>query len=466
MTGIRHSMSVARALATSSFALAASFAVFGDPPAKAPSGPQAPPALAPPTTTLDPRVDATKITKQELPSLPREVVRPLPATHRIAARAADVPIGDESYAAARRAIDSGLAYLRKSQRPSGAWMEKEAVQPTDQPRASTAALAVTAMGAKAFMQVVPDDVQGRKALATVANAIRERGYDGAAEGGVGTYVASAVVSALAASGDRGLEDELRDGIAWLKKNQWDQSEGIAPDQDWFGGAGYGRSKRPDLSNTQMMLDAFHDAGVSPDDPAVQRALAFVERSQNVRSNDATWAKGGSSDGGFVYTPANGGESFASDKAGEGRSGEKLPAGQPRSLRSYGSMTYAGFKSLLYAGLSRDDERVKAAFDWICRHYTFDENPGLGPEGLFYYLHAMSRALLASQQQTIPSIGSDGATKDRNWREDLVAALVARQRPDGSWVNSADRWEESQPDLVTIYSLLALEEAIKPTLRTE
>ena len=425
------------------------------------------PALQPPTAPLDERIDATKVTRSETPALPREVVQPLPAVHRIALRAEEVPVASDTFAKARESINSGLAFLRKSQRPSGAWMEKEKVQPTDQPRSSSASLAVTAMGAKAFQQVGEHSTAATKAMSFIVASLREDGYEGAAKRGVGTYVASAVVSALAASGNREFDEELQSGIRWLKQSQWDQSEGLSADQDWFGGSGYGNSKRPDLSNTQFMLDALHDAGVSPDDPAVQRALAFVARTQNLPSaNETAWSKAGSGDGGFVYTPANGGESFASDAAGEGRYGEKMPAGQPRSLRSYGSMTYAGFKSLLYAGLSRDDPRVKAAFGWICQHYTFTENPGLGQEGLFYYFHAMARALVASQQNFIPVVAKDGSSKNNAWREDLITAVTKLQREDGSWTNSAGRWEESQPDLATIYAILALEEALKPTVLAE
>ena len=40
------------------------------------------------------------------------------------------------------------------------------------------------------------------------------------------------------------------------------------------------------------------------------------------------------------------------------------------------MTYAGLKSMIYAGLSRDDPRVKAVLSYIIQHYTVDENPGL------------------------------------------------------------------------------------------
>jgi squalene-hopene/tetraprenyl-beta-curcumene cyclase len=210
----------------------------------------------------------------------------------------------------------------------------------------------------------------------------------------------------------------------------------------------------------MMVEAMHDAGVSPDDPAMQRALAFVARTQNRKeSNPAAWAQNGTGDGGFVYSPANGGESFASEDAGEGRYGEKLAV---RSLRSYGSMTYAGYKSLLYAGLSADDPRVKDALGWITANFTFVENPGLGQQGYFYYTHAMSRAMHASRLDSV----TDAKGAARDWRVELVDALVSRQREDGSWKNDTARWEEASEELATIYSVLALQEVLKPRVTAE
>ena len=149
--------------------------------------------------------------------------------------------------------------------------------------------------------------------------------------------------------------------------------------------------------------------------------------------------------------------MASEAAGEGQHGELIPAGEPRALRSYGSMTYAGFKSMLYAGLSADDVRVRAAFDWIRRNWSFEENPGLGQQGLFYYYHTMARALVVAQQDVITDEDGDR----HNWREELIAALATRQRPDGSWRNDADRWLEGEPVMATVYAVLALEEALKP-----
>jgi squalene-hopene/tetraprenyl-beta-curcumene cyclase len=154
--------------------------------------------------------------------------------------------------------------------------------------------------------------------------------------------------------------------------------------------------------------------------------------------------------------------MASEVAGEGRHGEHIPEGHPPSLRSYGSMTYAGFKSMLYAGMSPDDVRVRAAFDWIRRHWTFDENPGLGGQGLFYYYHTMARALAVGQQHHVV----DAEDVRHNWREELIDAIVSRQRPDGSWQNTADRWLEGQPVLATVYAVLALEEALKPVMAAE
>ncbi|MSR44658.1 MAG: hypothetical protein EXS15_04775 [Phycisphaerales bacterium] len=423
--------------------------------------------LAPPTAPLDSRIVKEKVTEQEPTTILGAIIQPLPAIHRVATSAAEVPCSEATWTAARGAIDLALTRLRATQDASGGWMVTKAAAGTDQPQPSSAAsTAVTALALKAFAQagaLPATDPAAQKALTLIRQ--RVRGGDGFfspdPSGGLGNYVASAVVSGLAAVDDPSDRPLIEEAVEWLTRAQWDQSEGVSPRMDWFGGSGYGKWGRPDLSNTQMMLDALHDAQVSADDPGVQRALVFLTRTQNLAAtNPVAWVESGSQDGGFVYTPANGGESFASDAAGEGRYGEKMPAGTPRSLRSYGSMTYAGFKSLLYAGLTKDDPRVQAAFVWIRRHWTFAENPGLGQQGYYYFVHAMARALLASGQDQI----MDNHDVIHSWRDELVAAIVARQRPDGSWINTASRWEEGDADLCTTYCVLALEEAIKPTTR--
>jgi len=83
---------------------------------------------------------------------------------------------------------------------------------------------------------------------------------------------------------------------------------------FYGGVGYGRSGRPDLSNLAFFVQAMHDAKVPPDDPAFQRALVFLQRTQMQESvNDQAYAKG-STQGGFIYST-----SPSKDRPGEGQS---------------------------------------------------------------------------------------------------------------------------------------------------
>ncbi|MCA9286868.1 MAG: hypothetical protein KDA22_16710 [Phycisphaerales bacterium] len=439
----------------------------------APAGPSSAerPAFVPPTVPLDPRIKSDRITESDPPALPAELHQPLAASLRIATDPAQVPLPPALQERARAALTKGLDYLRAKQAPNGGWMETASAAPSnDSARPAPVAVAVTALALKALAQATAtapaDDPAIERAAGFIASAQRPDGtFD---DGGMSSYVHSCVVAGLASLQDARMTDRLQQALRTLIALQWDQGEGVSARQDWFGGVGYGHNGRPDLSNTQLMLDALHDAGVSPDDPAVQRALAFVVRAQNLKStNSATWAQAGPDDGGFVYTPANGGESMASQAAGEGRYGELLPDQAKRSLRSYGSMTYAGFKSLLYCGLAPDDLRVRAAYDWIRRHFSFHENPGMGQEGLYYYYHAMARALVAAQQPTIiplvPAADGTDAVKEgtpQNWRLVLVESLLERQRDDGSWLNTADRWLEGNPELCTIYAALALEEVLK------
>jgi squalene-hopene/tetraprenyl-beta-curcumene cyclase len=409
---------------------------------------------------LDERIDPSRITEVEPAPAAELIAQPLPAAHRIAGDPTSIPLEEERYLMARHAIAGALDYLSSKQAADGSWLQGEVTATTDEPTTpAPVGVAVTALAVKAFAQSGTKSPQLDRGIDYLLQATgTEQGFALGTEGRLGTYVASAVGSALASIDDPLVADRLASAIAWLKTAQWDEGEGLKANQDWYGGVGYGNRGRPDLSNTQMMLDALHDAGVSPEDPSVQRALQFVSRTQNLKSsNGADWARNGSNDGGFIYTAANGGESLGSEYAGEGRNGEFMPEGEARSLRSYGSMTYAGFKSLLYAGLTSEDPRVRAAFDWIRRHWTFAENPGLGQQGWFYYLHAMSRALGATQQPTITT--PDGTI--HVWREELIDPLSSEQRPDGSWVNTEPRWMEDDPVLATIYATLALQEALKP-----
>jgi squalene-hopene/tetraprenyl-beta-curcumene cyclase len=232
---------------------------------------------------------------------------------------------------------------------------------------------------------------------------------------------------------------LKRADAFVCGQQWDAGEGTDSSNFNFGGAGYGKSKRPDLSNTAFFMDALRAMNHDKDDPAVQQALVFISRCQNFESeHNTTPFSAKSPDGGFYYTPAAGGSSMA---------GQTDTGG----LRSYGSMTYAGLKSMIFAGVGPDDPRVKAAYGWIQKNYTLEANPGMGAAGQYYYYHTFAKALDAMRLAAV----EDDKGEKHDWRAELVSALASRQKEDGSWINENDRWLEGDPNLVTSYALLAL-----------
>jgi squalene-hopene/tetraprenyl-beta-curcumene cyclase len=243
----------------------------------------------------------------------------------------------------------------------------------------------------------------------------------------------------AANSDGRFNTIVKNAEAFLKRGQFGDTDGMQPSNVAYGGAGYGQAERPDLSNTHFLLDALKAAGEGPDDEAFKRALVFVSRCQNLESEyNTTEFPAKNPDGGFYYTPAGGGRSLAGNTDNGG-------------LRSYASMTYAGLKSMIYCGVNADDPRVKAAVQWAREHYSLDENPGMADAGLYYYYHLFAKALSAIKTPTV----TDAQGQTHNWRDDLVAALVSRQQPDGSWVNKNARWMEGDANLVTGYALLAL-----------
>jgi len=351
---------------------------------------------------------------------------------------------------ARELIRRGAAFLLSVQEPDGGW-------------AADTGPGITCLALKALIQeptVGPDHPAVKRGVEFVRRFAREDGGIYSAEGLLKNYESSVALSMFAAleqaiahtasapSQPSAYAEDIARLQRFLKDNQWDEGEGKTPQDPWYGGAGYGRGRRPDLSNTQMMLEALHDSGLPQDDPVYRKALVFIQRCHMLgEHNDQPFARG-SSQGGFIYSPAGGGESKA----------ETVDVNGKPELRCYGSMTYAGFKSMLYAGLSRDDPRVQAALRWIKRYWTLDSNPNMpekrSQEGLFYYYHVFARALSAFGENVI----TDAAGREHNWRRELVEKLIARQRPDGSWINDADRWMEGIPALTTTYSMLALQAA--------
>ena len=92
------------------------------------------------------------------------------------------------------------------------------------------------------------------------------------------------------------------------------------------------------------------------------------------------------------------------------------------------------------------------------NYTLDVNPGTSKKhGLFYFYNAFAKVMLAYGADSF----TDGKGQQHNWRNELAQKLLSLQAPDGSWANrDSNAWWEDRPQLVTAWSVIALEQALK------
>jgi squalene-hopene/tetraprenyl-beta-curcumene cyclase len=270
--------------------------------------------------------------------------------------------------------------------------------------------------------------------------------------GVKVYTTSVSIEALLDGGRAEDLPVVSDAREFLVIVQADAGEGYSSDEDpHFGGVGYGGDERPDLSNTQMAIEAAARAGEPADSLFYRQALLFLERNQNLGEvASRSWPR---ADGGMMVAGTDGGATYmpGSSPAGEDAQGEGRFV-----ARSYGSMTYALTKSYLICGLDPSDERVQAAIRWLGTHFTLDTNPGFddpirASDGRYYYYMAMARTLRLLQDDLV-----DASGESIDWRGQLDRYLRAEQRIDGSWINEhSARWLEGAPPLCSAYAVLAL-----------
>jgi squalene-hopene/tetraprenyl-beta-curcumene cyclase len=348
----------------------------------------------------------------------------------------------------RLAYDRGLAFLKSKQNPdSGQWGEAEPV----------------AFTGLALSAVMLDPSRDRN---SPAPPFAEKGYtfllkNAQPDGGIyvkarANYNTSLALMALLMNPKLENEQTLLAARRFVIGQQNDFDEKGKQDNPCDGGVGYGTPKgdqpaHADMSNTHFALEALYyaqalladkgDAAKGEPQLNYSAAIDFIKRCQNLPgSNNAPWVSTDPKDrGGFVYAP------------GETR-GETVKTADGRTaLRSYGSISYAGLLSFIYAGLKADDPNVKAVIQWLSENYTLDENPGMQKQGLFYYYHTMAKALALAKLDAFKT--KDGRVID--WRLDLTKKLLSTQQGDGSWKNTEGRWMESDDVLVTSYTLLAL-----------
>lgn len=342
----------------------------------------------------------------------------------------------------RHSLETGYAYLLKSQLPNGSWKDDPAI---------------TALVLYSFV-LEPKYAPDKKIQAAISRGyayletfVREDG--GIYSKAYRNYVTAVCLMAFSETGLQKYRDIIANAKNFLIRFQVDEGEDIQKGHPYYGGIGYGGDDRPDLSNTQLALEAIKSAETYESRynlviPATvnqieteekelglhwQKALVFLSRCQNIKSVNTMPYAG--DDGGFIYETGT----YKEDRS-----------------HSYGSMTYAGVKSLLYARVGRNDIRVQRAVDWIKSHYTLEENPGFGTASLFYYYMTAAKCLDALGEDLLV----DHQGEKHFWRKDMLEKLISIQKEDGYWVNENGRYWENIKDLATAYAVIAIKFAAK------
>ena len=346
----------------------------------------------------------------------------------------------------QRGIDRGLQWLQKNQQAQGYWSTP------DQPAVTALALvAFKGDPERRYKANEPEWMQrGFKYLLSCA-----RPDGGIHNSNLVTYNTSIAMLALLAAEKDEYDPILRKARQFLVGLQKDFGALGTNDNAFDGGIGYGtKYQHSDMGNTLQALEALYysrhlvqkDATNKDKDLNWQAAIHFLQNCQNLPSvNKEPWVSTDVKDrGGFVYYP------------GHSMAGGTTNQNGRVALRSYGSISYGGLLSYIYADLKKEDPRVVAVFDWLRSNYTVDENPGMGPQGLYYYFHTMAKALSIYGVKQLPL--ANGQVVD--WRRDLAMRLLNLQQRDGSWANENNRWWEKDPALVTSYGVLTLEIIIR------
>jgi hypothetical protein len=326
-------------------------------------------------------------------------------------------------------VNRAIEFLAERQAQNGSLSPQIGIGPT----------AIAALGLLRSGRTTADP-QIEKSLKYLEEYVQENGGIYSPGGPISTYeTCIALVCFQEANRDHRYDKTIHAAEKFIRGGQWEEKRGKDKSDTAYGGVGYGPKSGPDLSNTSFLIDALKAAGNGPEDETMKRALVFVSRCQNLESEYNTTPNAAKvNDGGFYYNPTLSKQDADRQTANGG-------------LRSYGSMTYSGLKSMIYAGLTKDDPRVKAAVQWIRKHYDLKSNPGMGDAGLYYYYLTFAKTLDALGLDEV----EDAKGVKHDWRRELTEELARRQQKNGSWVNTNDRWMEGDANLATAFSLLAL-----------
>lgn len=339
------------------------------------------------------------------------------------------PPEDPRVVAAKRAMAAGAAFLWARENADGAFVsDRYAFMAMGQSLTPFTLLALAR---------VPADVhpfynaRAGKAFGRILAFANAEGAIGFADAAVDypTYSTALAVRAFATLKPGRWEDHVAPLVGWLKTQQFLAADGWGghPAEGGFGMGSLEVRTPPDsghvdLSMTRRALEALAAAGAL-DDARRTAARGFLGRCRTA-------------DGGYVYSPVE----EVLNKAGKSEEGP----------RSYGSATADGLLALLAIGVPATDPEVVAALDRLKGLHTPDENPGLGEGPAPGFARAMRGYYRACSAEVFLALGGP-----EGWEDGLIDAILAEQKPDGSWQNELTAQKEDDPVVATGFALSAL-----------
>jgi len=362
--------------------------------------------------------------------------------------------------AQKRAIN----YLLEHQSSNGAWK-------SDTYGVFKDGTALTPLVLSALLAVEPDHAAARKAARWLADFVQSNGSIKPPSYGFdfSLYTSAVSVTIFSHPAWKGAFNPQRGSwLNYLRERQLTEELGWKPEDREYGGWGYCRTiprkgkagelvpplLESNLSATTFALEALKAGGVLADDPSWKKALTFVKRCQNW-NDDEEQRDEKFDDGGFFFIY----DDPVRNKAGVAGTDRR---GIDRYF-SYGSTTADGLRCLLSCGEKNDSARVQVARKWLGSNFEASIHPGTyaplreldRQATYFYYAASMARTpidqfMVLNKQKKIGM-----------WIESLGQALLASQRPDGSWVNPAHAFRENEPLVATPFAVLALAEVRKP-----
>ena len=343
---------------------------------------------------------------------------------------------DETGTAADLAAKA-VAFLRPRQGADGSWSG-------DRKEPGITALVVTAMLRSG--RVTPDDPAVAKGLAYLERFLGPKG--GLSEAPHSVYSTSVALMAFQAANKGGRFDRvIKGGQDFLKATQWDEGEGKGRERPAVRRPGLWRGNSRPTSRTRRSSSKHCTTPACP--PMTRhfkRPWCSYLGARTSRASSTTCRGGQGQRRRFRLHPDRGEQR----DDGQGRQGRgKMQGGGDGDLRSSAGMTYAGLKSMIYAGLTQDDLGSRPPSNTSASIIRSTKTPDRASEASITTTRRSPRRWHSRQADADRRQG-----KEHNWRAELVAALAKRQEANGSWVNRDDRFMEGDPNIVTSFGLLA------------